>query len=206
MKKSILFGLVALATLLWSCKNNSVDPGVDSYQLDEKTSVAIWKGYLKTGYFNEGAITVTSDQLTVQNGNVTGGSFTIPLASLVNYNLPDTLQHVLIHHLQSADFFNMAVNPNLTYTITSVAPYAGGKGIAGANYQVNGNLTMLGKVSPVNFPAKIQVKDNQLAVEATLSVDRTKWGVNYASDSTLPDEGYILPDVDIHLKLAGVKH
>ncbi|GAB3897311.1 hypothetical protein GCM10028803_15670 [Larkinella knui] len=204
MKKVALFCGIALTTLLLNCTNDHLDPALDTYRLDE-TSVAIWKGSLRTGYFNEGAITVQSDLLTVKDGKVTGGSFTIPVSSIVNYNLPDSLKHQLVHHLQSADFFNMALHPTITYTITSLAPYAGGAGIPGANYQVNGNLTMLGTTHPVNFPAKINLAANQLSVEATLTVDRTRWGITFSSDPALPDAQYILPDIDIHLKLAGNK-
>jgi polyisoprenoid-binding protein YceI len=206
MKNVTLFSAIALATLLWNCKHDSVEPTVDAYKLDDKKSVAEWKGSLRTGYFNEGAITVKSDQLLVQDGKVTGGSFTIPVSSIVNFNLPtEELKEQLTHHLQSADFFNMALHPNITYAITSITPYTGKEGVAGANYQVNGDLTMLGKTNAVAFPARIQVENGQLAVEATLSVDRTKWGINYATDPNLPDEGYIMPAIGIHLKLAGSK-
>ncbi|KAA9355203.1 YceI family protein [Larkinella humicola] len=206
MKKVRLFCAIALSSFLLNCTKDHLDPSQEQYQLDEKTSVAVWKGSLRTGYFEEGSIAVTSDALTVKDGKVTGGSFTIPVSSIVSTSLPDTLKPVLVHHLQSADFFNMALHPSITYTITSLEPYAGGEGVAGANYRVNGSLTMLGKTHPVNFPAKIALKDNQLAVEATLKVDRTQWGMTYSADPALPDAQYILPEIAIHLKLAGNKH
>lgn len=205
MKKVTLFSTLALAGFLFNCTKDHLDPTQDTYQLDDTKSVAVWKGSQRTGYFNEGAITVKSDQLMVQDGKVTGGSFTIPVSSIVNYNLPDAQKPILVGHLQSADFFNMVLHPNITYTITSITPYTGNEGITGANYQVMGNLTILGKTNPVHFPAKIQVTNGQLAVEAILSVDRTKWGVNYASDHALSDEHYILPDIGLHLKLLGNK-
>ncbi|MFD1141465.1 YceI family protein [Larkinella insperata] len=206
MKKVALLSAIAvLAAGLWNCTTDHLDPSQEAYQLDETKSVAVWKGSQRTGNFNEGAITVKSDQLTVQNGQVTGGSFTIPVSSIVNYNLLDSLKPILVGHLQSADFFNMALHPNITYTITGIAPYAGSNGLAGSNYQVSGNLTMLGKTNPVVFPARIQLNDNQLTVEATLEVDRTNWGITYASDPALPDDHYILPNLGIHLKLFGNK-
>ena len=202
MKKIIIPAFFALGCFLWSC--HSDDPTVENYQLDEQKSVAEWKGYLRTGYFNEGAITVKSDRLSVEDGKVIGGSFTIPLVSIVNFNLPaDSLKHQLGHHLQSPDFFNMAMHPNLTYVITSVSPYTGSEGVPGATHLVSGNLTMLGKSNPVVFPAKIGANDGQLTVDAMLKVDRTKWGINYAADPTLPAEQNILPEIDIHLKLTG---
>ncbi|MVM31141.1 YceI family protein [Spirosoma sp. HMF4905] len=203
MKKTVLVGTLAIAALVWNCKENE---GVmaTTYVLDDTKSVAEWKGYLRTGYFNEGSIQIKSNNLTVQDGKVTGGTFSIPLSSIKNFNLPiDSLKQLLIHHLQSEDFFNMALYPDLSYTITSVAPYDGTVGIAGANYQVNGNLTMLGKTNPVSFPARINLSNNDFTAEGTLKVNRTLWGITYASDPALPDASFIKPDIDIHLKLVG---
>lgn len=206
MKKITLFSTVALAaTLVWNCTTDHLDPTQDAYQLDDTKSVAVWKGSLRTGYFEEGTIAVKSDQLTVLDGKVTGGSFTIPVSSIISTSLPDSIKPVLVHHLQSVDFFDMALHPSITYTITGIVPYSGSEGLAGANYQVTGILTMLGKTNPVSFPAKIQVVNNQLTVEATLKVDRTKWGITYSTDPTLPAERHILSDIAIHLKLAGSK-
>jgi polyisoprenoid-binding protein YceI len=207
MKKIAFVGALAVYAFFWSCEKNE-DIVANTYKLDETKSVAEWKGHLRTGYFNEGAITVQSENLTVQDGKVSGGVFTIPVSSIVNYNLPtDSVKHLLVHHLQSADFFNMAVHPNITYTITNVTSYSGTSSgsINGANYLVNGDLTMLGKTNAVSFPAKIELNGNELKAEGTLKVDRTKWGITYASDPTLPDANFIQPDIDIHLKLIGSK-
>ncbi|MFC5411535.1 YceI family protein [Larkinella bovis] len=203
MKKVTLF--IALATLLWNCATDHLQPSQDAYQLDEEKSVALWKGRLRTGYSEEGVITVKSDQLVIENGTVVGGSFSLPVSSILSTSLPDSLKPVLVHHLQSADFFDMALHPTITYAITSVEPYSGSEGLAGSNVRVTGNLTILGKSNPVRFPAKMQVSHNQLTVEATLQIDRTQWGMLYSADPTLPDEKYILPAIDIHLKLVGNK-
>ena len=194
--------IFALGCFLCSC--HSDEPTAENYQLDEQKSVAEWKGYLRTGYFNEGAITVKSDRLIVKDGQVTGGSFTIPLSSIVNFNLPvDSIKQQLIHHLQSPDFFDMAMHPNLTYVITSVQLYNGSEGVPGATHLVGGELTMLGRSNLVEFPARIGLSNGQLTVDATLKVDRTKWGMNYAVDPNLPADQNILADIDIHLKLTG---
>lgn len=204
MKKQLLL-LAALCSSMFACTE---DHEIEStaYELNPATSVAEWKGHQRTGYFNEGTITVGSDVLTIVDGKVQGGSFTIPVSSIVNFNLPtDELKHQLVHHLQSADFFNMALHPEVTYQITSVVPFSeSGDGIiTGANYQVNGNLTILGVTKPVNFPARIVVNGSSFALEATTQFDRTQFGITYASDPALPDDHYIKPMVDVHLKLSG---
>lgn len=204
MKKQLLT-LLTLTALCFACTDHEVT--TTNYHLDE-TSVAQWKGYLKTGYFNEGTIEVESNSLVIENGQVKSGSFTLPLASIVNLNLPtDELKHQLVHHLQSADFFNMALHPNVTFEIMSVAPFSGsGDGVvAGANYQVTGHLTLLGKSNPVTFPARIELNGDSFKLEGLAQFDRTLWGMMYATQPELPDDASIKPGIDVHLKLSGKK-
>lgn len=206
MKKPFL-SLLTLATLFTACTDHEGPVTTTHYHLDE-TSVAEWKGYFKTGYFNEGAIEVESNSLVVENGRVKSGSFTLPLASIVNFNLPtDELKHQLVHHLQSADFFYMAMHPNVTFEIMSVAPYAGNSSgaVAGANYEVTGHLTLLGKSNPIQFPARIELSGDTFKLEALTQFDRTLWGMDYATQPGLPDEASIKPGIDVHLKLSGKK-
>lgn len=205
MKKQFLT-LLTLATLFTGCTDHDA-PATTNYHLDE-TSVAEWKGYLKTGYFNEGSIGVESNSLVIEGGKVKSGSFTLPLASIANFNLPtDELKHQLIHHLQSADFFDMALHPNVTFEIMSVSPYSGtGAGVvSGANFEVTGHLTMLGKSNPVTFPARIDLNGDSFTFEAITQFDRTLWGMNYATEPGLPDDASIKPGIDVHLKLSGNK-
>ncbi|WP_353720430.1 YceI family protein [Dyadobacter sp. 676] len=207
MKKQLLT-LLTLAILSGSCTDHDEPTTSSNFHLDE-TSVAEWKGYLKTGYFNEGSIDVESNSLVIEAGKVKSGSFTLPLASIANFNLPtDELKHQLIHHLQSADFFNMALHPNVTFEILSVAPYSGsGAGtVSGANFEVTGHLTLLGKSNPVTFPARIDVNGDSFKLEALTQFDRTLWGMNYATEPGLPDDASIKPGIDVHLKLSGKKH
>ena len=206
MKKQFLT-LLTLATLFTSCTDHDAPISTSNYHLDE-TSVAEWKGYLKTGYFNEGAMDVESNSLVIENGKVKSGSFSLPLSSIVNFNLPtDELKHQLVHHLQSADFFNMALHPNVTFEIMSVAPFSGtGPGVvSGANFEVTGHLTLLGKTNPVTFPARIDLNGDSFKLEAITQFDRTLWGMNYATEPGLPDDASIKPGIEVHLKLAGKK-
>jgi hypothetical protein len=138
MKKFIL--LFAVTFLLFNCTDHDIE--TSEFVLEE-TSVANWKGFLKTGYFNEGTIAVKSNSITSRNGVVSGGSFTIPVSSIINLNLPtEALKEQLVHHLQSPDFFNMALHPEVKFDIKDVTPYTGSKegDVAGANYLVNGSL------------------------------------------------------------------
>ena len=204
MKKQVIL-LIAASVLLWKCTDHVQLP---VYQLDATKSVAEWKGYLKTGYFNEGSIAVQSESITVSEGKITGGTLSLPLSSILNFNLPTPeVKQELVHHLQSADFFNMALHPELKFEINSVTAYSGsGDGVVkDANFMVNGMLTMVGKMNPVTFPAKIIFNGDAFSVEGKVKVDRTKWGIVYGTDQSTPAEAIIEPFIDIYLKLAGNK-
>ncbi|WP_031527204.1 YceI family protein [Dyadobacter crusticola] len=195
--------LTIAAGLLFSCTDHEV--AQSEFQLDS-SSVAEWKGYLKTGFFNEGSIAVKSESFMIAEGQVKSGSFVIPVSSIVNFNQPtEELRHALVHHLQSPDFFNMVLHPEVKFDITSVEPFTGsGEGtIGGANYKVHGNLTILGNAHPFSFPAKIEVSGDALKLEAFAPFDRTIWGMNYATEPGLPDEASIRPVIDVHLKISG---
>lgn len=200
MKKTHVFTALAALLLFAACKKEE-NATTNSYEIDSEASVVNWKGFLKNGYFNEGTIEVQGDDIEVKNGLVQNGSFTMPLLTLKNLNLPDEQKPVLIHHLQSADFFNMVLHPNLTFTINDVAAYNSSDpgSVPNANYLVSGTLSMLGKSLPVSFPAHIVENNTQLLIKAKLKIDRTKWGMNYSSDPGLPDDAYILPEVALDL-------
>ncbi|MDF7814874.1 YceI family protein [Hymenobacter sp. YC55] len=204
MKFALTTLLLAGITLFSSCEKEHNEAST-SYKLDETKSVAEWQGFLRNSYFNAGSISVASEELEVVNGQVTSGRFVLPLSSLVNFNLPDAQKPLLIGHLQSADFFNMALHPNLRFTITQVSRYTSGdtKAVSGANYMVTGDLTMLDQTHSISFPAKINVNKQKITVQADVQVDRTRWGITYASDPSLPDEHYILPEIKLHLDLQG---
>lgn len=200
--------LVLLALLFtMGCKKNNEEVSGEKYQLVAESSKATWKGYLRTGYFNEGTIQVESADIIVSDGIIKSGNFLMPLSSLTSTNLPPDLQIELIHHLQSPDFFNMLLYPNVSFTFQQVVPYTGGDpdAVTGANFVATGLLSMLGKPLPVSFPARIIVEDGELYVTANVKVDRTKWGMTYAADPNLPDEDYIMPEIDIALDLKGIK-
>lgn len=200
-RSTLLASLVA-GFLLMACEPDQVS-STENFTLNEAVSVAEWKGSMQ-GTFNNGSFAVKSEGLEVENGKVKKGTFIIPIASIKNFNLPDEVKPQLLNHLKSPDFFNMALYPEARFAITAIAPYTGqdAGAVAGANYLVTGDFTMLGKTNPVSFPAKITLTNGNLTTEALFKIDRLKWGMTYASDPAVP-EHYIYPEVDIHLKLLG---
>ncbi|MCE7068599.1 YceI family protein [Dyadobacter sp. CY326] len=200
--KTIILSAITAAIIWGGCKEDEVVKK-QQYVLNEETSVAEWKGAMPNNA-NTGSFAVKSKDLEVENGKVTGGSFVIPIASIKNFNLPDAVKPQLLEHLKSADFFNIALHPVAAFKIIKIEPYSGKDtaAVAGANFLVTGDFTMIGQTHPVTFPAKINVSANALQTEAKFSIDRTKWGMNYATDPKAEGH-YIYNDVAIHLKLSG---
>jgi len=206
MNKIVVAVFMTAIPLLTSCKKETKEKETLRYQLQVDSSYAEWKGYLRTGYFNEGSIQVKSEAVEVTDGIVSGGTFIMPLYTLKNFNLPtDSLKEQLIHHLMSSDFFDMLLYPELTFRIASVQSMdtKPGHSVDSANFLVKGDFSMLGKALQIDFPAKIHVENGQLSIEAKLKIDRTKWGMVYATQSDLEDEEFIMPEVDIAISLKG---
>ena len=196
--------LFSLFVLLTGCEKAEHNPK-STYQLNPE-SVAEWRG-AGHNVAHIGSFSVNSLNVQVVNDKIKSGTFNIPIASIQNFDLPaGEVRDMLLNHLKSPDFFNLALHPEATFTITNVTPYNGktADAIAGANYTVTGNFTMIGKTNPISFPAKINIANNKLQAEGTFKLDRTKWGMNYAADPAL-GEHHIFPEVDIHLKLSGNK-
>lgn len=183
-----------------ACKDHETS---HQYIVDKSASTVEWKGYLKDGNGNNGTIQIEGELSSTAGGEITGGSFSMPLSSLVNINLPtDELKSQLIHHLQSTDFFDMATHPVVRFTIVSLTPDKVLPGI----FQAKGDLTILGKALPVDFPVKVNFQQNRIEVSGETSIDRTQWGMTYASDENAADGMYIKPGIDIQFKLVATKN
>jgi polyisoprenoid-binding protein YceI len=82
-------------------------------------------------------------------------------------------------HLKSADFFDVAKFPNLTFKSTKIEK-------DGANYKVHGDLTMHGVTKPIvltvtgpTAPSKSPWGQTVRAVSATGKLNRKDWGLNW---------------------------
>ncbi|MNS47049.1 YceI-like domain protein [compost metagenome] len=188
--------------MLASCEKGSEK--TEAYKVNENSSTIEWKGSAPD-HFHVGSFKVTGELKAGDDGDVKSGDFTIPISSIENFDLQDPVKKQLLDHLKSPDFFNMAIHPNARFQFKKSEPYTGNdeEAISGANYLLTGNFTMLGQTHPISFPAKITVNKENLLVEANFKIDRTKWGMLMDSDPNKPL--YILPDVNIKLKLISTK-
>ncbi|MDI9366229.1 MAG: YceI family protein [Flavobacterium sp.] len=151
----------------------------DTFAVNTTTSKVDFTGSKKSGY-HQGHFSLKSGSVTVDAGKITGGSFVIDLASV---KITDDAAPKLEGHLKAPDFFDFSIKgTEATYTIASVKYTSADKA------EIDGSLTLKGITAPVTFVASIRGIDaTKLFAEATFSLDRTVFGINYGIGSVAND-------------------
>lgn len=169
-----------------------------TYTVDVANSVVKWKGAMLGIKFHEGTLKLTDGSLTVDNGVVTGGSFTVDMTSIVatdeNYQPEEgSTREKLIEHLSSNDFFNVAEFPTATFTITS-----------GQASQASGDLTIRGITNSETVQNIMLVEaDGVVKANGNLTFDRKKY--NVAWDSPMK-EVVLSNEIELSIELAASKN
>ncbi|MBT8218590.1 MAG: YceI family protein [Bacteroidia bacterium] len=172
----------------------------ESFSVNVAGSSISWVGS-KPGKDHSGTLALSDGMLTVDNGNITGGTFSIDMNSLKNTDLAGTEgAGKLEGHLKSEDFFNVMKFPNAKFTITKVTKVLNNPNMS---HSVSGNLEMMGISKNITMPATIKIEDG--VVNASISefaLNRTDWGVKYGSGliGTALDKA-ISDDVQIDITL-----
>lgn len=192
MKKAFLGFVVSVATAasLFSAEY-SIDVSHSSIGFSVKhLMVSNVKGYFKTF---DGAI-VTDDKthrLTKLEG-------TVDTASV------DTDIQKRDDHLKSADFFDSAKHPKMSFVMTKLTPLKGEKA------KVAGNLTIKGVTKPIVFDAEVTkpVEDMQgnkrIGISMNSKINRKDFGLNW--NKTLEAGGFVVGDeVKINIELEGIE-
>lgn len=214
MKKiSYLLVAVSLIFAATSCGNkakNQVD-GTDAQAVaqgegvklavDSAQSVIEWKGS-KVGGTHHGTLALKSSEVTVKDSVLQAGSFVVDMNSIVDIDQTvASMNKMLVDHLKSADFFDVAQFPEAKFEITSSEAVAGNDSV---NYRISGNLTLKGVDKNVTFGAKVS-KDGDVytAVSESFSIDRTQWGVNYGSKSVFADlkDKIVNDNIELRIKI-----
>ncbi|MGL6290653.1 MAG: YceI family protein [Silanimonas sp.] len=127
-------------------------------------------GFSQTfGEFTQYDGTLTLDRENLANSSI---EVSIDTASI------DTDQADFDEHLKSADFFNVAAHPAMTFKSTKVED--AGNGVL----KVTGDFTMLGQTRPVVLDVKLNKiaahpfnpKVEVAGFSASTTIDRTQWG------------------------------
>jgi len=104
---------------------------------------------------------------TVSPDGEVSGTITVAAASI------DTRNTKRDTHLRSADFFDSASNPDITFTADGIRP--AGEGVA-----VTGALTVRDRTRPLSFDAAASVQaDGEIWVDAEVHVNRADFGLTW---------------------------
>jgi len=174
---------------------------IDILTVDTAASELKWKGYKVTGN-HEGTISVKEGQLLMEDGQLTGGSFTIDINSMTCTDLQGGMADKLLGHLKSDDFFGAATYPEAKFEITKVAS----RGTEGA-FKVYGDLTIKGTTKEVRFNTQLTEEDGNTIAVADLEIDRTDYGLKYGSGSFIDNLGdkTIYDEFELGIRLVAKK-
>lgn len=196
------FMLMALAiTVLVSCNPKNAEEAKtgdakkvseasgEKYLVQTEKSTVHWRGTKPSGE-HVGTVGITKGELTLTEGEVTGGMFVIDLNSIVNTDQEGEWNAKLVGHLKSEDFFHTSEFPEATFEIVSVDEYKGEEASEGVSpsHSITGNLTMRGETKSITFPASVHMHDGSVHAQSNeFSIDRTLWGVNFKSKSVFAE-------------------
>jgi polyisoprenoid-binding protein YceI len=124
-------------------------------------SKSIWGLVPVKGVFRE----VTGTGTVSAAGDATG-TITVAARSI------DTKNKKRDEHLRSADFFDVARTPDITFAAEQVTPSAEGVTVSGA-------LTVGDRTRPVSFAARVSGDETQVVLDGETEVNRADFGLTW---------------------------
>lgn len=160
----------------------------EALQITPANSTIAFVGYKVTGR-HQGGFTMFDGVVDLVNGK--------PEESSVSVNIDTNTLFAddpkLTDHLKSPDFFDVAKFPKATFKSTKIE--AGAK--EPNNYTITGDLDLHGIKKSIQFPAKIDVTDNDVTVKVSFRLNRKDFGMMYPgkADDLINDDVSLLLDV-----------
>ena len=184
--KKVIVAIVAISTLLVSCKEDKkdkveakeevkVEKVVAANNVDLSASLLTWKG-TKPGGAHDGTVALKESTLIVENGEITSGEFVVDMSSIKNLDIKDAKKSAgLVGHLTSGDFFDVATYPTAKFVITSTEN-------EGGKLLVTGNLTIKDVTKSIAIPATL-TEENGVTIfkSEKFNIDRADFNVKYGS-------------------------
>lgn len=183
----------------------STDVADGMYEVDPDESTLRWtaRKTLVSGYEDTGTIGIASGDGTVSSGVIASGTVSFNMESIAAEQTSHTQFGVdrLTDHLRSEDFFAVATYPTSTLTVTAVEPIS--TTTNEIDYEVTADLTIKGQTNQITFPVEVGMNEDVLVIRGNTTIDRTRWGIRYGSDSFFDNLGnnVIGDEVDISLML-----
>ncbi|WP_126972898.1 YceI family protein [Gynurincola endophyticus] len=153
------------------------------YSLVIPESFVNWKGMNVLGTNeHQGYIKPLTGNLAFDvNDIIVGGYFELDMNTITLTDRKDTSSdNGLVSHLKDPDFFDVEKYPKAIFQLTKAI-----KGSNDSSYDITGQLTLLTITQEIRFPATIVRNLEDIVATASLTIDRTKWGITYQSGSLL---------------------
>ncbi len=162
-----------------------IDSTATRYLVDTAASILNWTGEALS-YAHSGTIRLSDGVLSVKEGLLTAGTFTIDIKSIKNTDIPDPARNaMLVGHLNDTDFFNSKLFPTGKFEVTGVTQLTNDS--AGNTHQVSGNLTLKGITKNISFPVKASINAEALTVTGNVLINRLDWDIKYESTTAFPN-------------------
>ena len=210
MKKSLLILSIATGVLFASCgnpKTATTDEAGETaeatsesatYSVNLEESTVNWFGSKILDGSHTGTVTVTAGSLSVKDGAIEAGNFSIDMTSIVEVGGDTTKTDYLIGHLKGPEFFMVDTCPTASFEITS-----GGKDM------VKGNLTIKGITKEIEIPVTTTMTENGVTASSKFSINRNDWGVTWGNNSTNKIEklkdNFIKDEIEFDVNLVASK-
>lgn len=175
-------------------------PKADVYTVDVTKSTINWEGKKFSGS-HTGTVALTSGNLQFNGKKLVEGGFIADMTTVRTMD-GDKPSPNLDKHLKNDDFFGVDKFPAANFVIKKVEGN-------GTDVKITGDLTIKGKTNSVSFPAKLTWNADKTvtAVAEKITIDRTKYGIEYKSKSIFSSIGdnFIYDDFTIAVKLVAKK-
>ncbi len=219
----LMIAFLSVVTFLASCKGKeqaapAADAGTTAvadtaavvFNVDSSATKVMWEGSKPKGK-HMGTLNVTNGTVSVQNGNITAGEFTIDMNSINVTDLTGDEKAGLESHLKGTKkgeedhFFNVAKFPTAKFAVNKVT---GLTGDSTATHLVYGNLTVKDVTKEINFKANVSASADGVTVKtAPFMINRTDFNVKYGSKTFFDNlkDKFIDDNIAIQIDLTAKK-
>jgi polyisoprenoid-binding protein YceI len=151
-----------------------------SHELDPVESRIVWIGRNLVNR-HWGHVALAGGRAHFQNGVPVAGEAALDLTRISCADLAGSdLHDVLVHHLESDDFFDVARFPEAKFSFDAAEICSDKPGCR--NLKLRGDLTLRGVTRPLVIDAAAgTLPDGRAALQSAFTIDRTTWGVIYGS-------------------------
>lgn len=168
MKK--LFGIlcaVGITATALSFNENEIADFQGTNNPDLAKSYVDWRGEKfdsKTGKEKShiGKVGIKDAKVKLKNNTPESLLVTVNLNDMSNYDLPESVQGQLISHLKSADFFDVSLFPDATFTTTKITKLDNDK----FQFNMVGNIKVKGISKPIEVKGHIVEVSGKKLIES----------------------------------------